>query len=381
MARVLRTLVSYKRGLMDKNIRHLRKVSLGGVDIISAAIVRSFRRYGFQGIVYGIDESEAIKHSWAAGIVTDGGCDCHIGMNNCELVVLSQVCGGSRERLETLLEIADPGTIILDCSSVKGHEEAVFAASGRKDVHYVGFHLVNDLPGGLKLSDATPYFFDHKALILTPRTKADYPAYHMLAEMFRSAGANVISMSPQAFHMRIAETEYVPDLFDIIQLETVLGDDSDEKIQSEYLGVRLTRRLKRLTDLHHSSWYDAMQGCQEPIDRLLEQAQRAIAVMRKELRAGTLRKHVSEMLELGEHLSETPDDPAAKELVVMTNGDPKTIQRIAKALAEAKLAIGGLEPLIGNTNGAYKLIMGSGVERDRAAQVLASAGIEIETTD
>ncbi len=84
---------------MDKNILHLRKICLGGVDVISAAIVRSLRRYGYRGTIYGIDESEAIKHSWAAGIVTDGSCDCHVGMHNCELVILSQSCINSRERL------------------------------------------------------------------------------------------------------------------------------------------------------------------------------------------------------------------------------------------------------------------------------------------
>jgi prephenate dehydrogenase len=366
---------------MDKNILHLRKVCLSSVDVVSAAIVRSFRRYGYRGTIYGIDESEAIKRSWAAGIVTDGSCDCHVGMHSCELVILSQSCINSRERLATLLEIAEPETIILDCSTVKGHEEDVFSASGRHDVHYIGFHLVNELPAGLTLNDATPFFFDHKALILTPRDKQDYPAFHKLAEVFRTVGANVIAMSPKMFHLRLAETEYIPDLLDLIQLETVLGEEGEEKIQAEYLGVRLNRRLQHLTGLHQGSWYDAMHGCQEPIDQLLEQAQNAIKQLREDLRSGTLRARVAEMLHLGEHLSKGIDTSNSLELFVVTRGDSKVIQHIAQVLAQARLKISELQPLPGNTNGAYKLTMGTAQDRERATQVLASAGIEIETTD
>jgi hypothetical protein len=75
------------------------------------------------------------------------------------------------------------------------------------------------------------------------------------------------------------------------------------------------------------------------------------------------------------------DEVVKQELLVMTGGDPKILERISVVLAEARLAIENLHRMSGDTNGAFKLVMKSDSDKQRAVQLLQGAGIEVLTVD
>ena len=366
---------------MEKKFTDVRKVCLVGVDTLTAAISRMLRRRGFRGTVYALDASIHVKLAWAAGIATNGGESYEDALRQCDLIVLSHYAKDYGERLLDVLVRVESDSVILDMSSVKGHEDAVVEDSHRTDVRYVGFHQMSEVALDMPLEKVNEFYFDHKAIILTPRTKEDYPSYRLLADMFELSGAHVIAMSPQDFHRRLALLNFVPDLLDLIELELALGDSVDEHISVEYLGPRLHKRLEELAERHQTEWYNAMRGCGSPLGTLLNEFSRRIESIQSTLLRGDLRNRVTDLLERCDYLIGAKDVEVKQELLVMTGGDTKILERISVVLAEARLSIDTLHRMSGDTNGAFKLVMKSDTDKQRAAQLLQGAGIEVLTVD
>ncbi len=366
---------------MELKLSDMRKIALGGVDTITTAIALSLKRSGFKGAIYGVDNSSVVTQAWNNGCVTDGGTDWHEALRHCRLVVLSRNTPDPIERLTTILELAEPNTIILDATAVKGHEEAAMESSGRKDVHYVGFHLVNEPKHETTENKPSHFFFDGKAIVLTPHVRADYPAYKVMEAVLQSVGATVIAMSPQAFHERLAMLDFVPDLLEFLELEAVLASTSAEKISAEYLGSRLHDRLKRLAGLHETSWHESLLGTRTHVDSLLANIQLSIQTLREDLLNATFKERVTAVLAKGDYLQKQAIDANRDEIIVMTSGDPKVMERIAKLLAESRVVVSKLELMQGKTDGAYKIRLDSEANRNKAASLLKAAGIKVEFKD
>jgi len=363
---------------MIAQLSDIRRVCLLGLDPVVASLSMILKRSGFRGQVYGVDDTALVKQAWQHGCINDGGTNAAAGIKSAELIILSRSCANPRDRLAEALDQAQPDSIILEASTVKGHETVVFESSSRTDVHYVGFHMVQDDPALLNSCNPSPFFFESKAIILTPRIRADYPAYKILADALEKAGGTVIAMSPQAFHERVALMEFIPDLMDFLELEVALTSSTDDKITSEYLTTRLKDRLFRMVDLHESSWHDALNGTRHAVDKQLQAVEEAVKSLRNDIRTGNLKNRVASLLVQAEHLHVQGAAPVQQELVVITEGDPKVMERISKALAEAKVNIDRIEQLKGDTNGAYKLHLTDASTCARAACALKAAGIETE---
>ncbi len=366
---------------MDYTFTDLRKVCLVGVDTITSAFALSIKRAGYSRIIYGVDEPSQVKYALACGSATEGGQSYQVGLRGSNLIVLSRICREPAERLANILEAADPHSIVLDSSAVKGHEEAVFEASGRKNVHYVGFHIVQDQLRDPSELNPSQFFFDSKAVILSPRNRKDYPAYKMIAKILESSGAKAIAMSPQDFRKRIATLEFMPDMLDFLALEAVMQGSPEEKIPVDYLGERLIKRLKRFAGLNGSSWCEAVAGTQDHLDELLELIEASLKSLRQDIHHGKLKERVNAVLEQGEYVQQEDTSTSDRELIVITGGVTSVKQKIAMALVGARISLGNLEELRGKTNGAYKLRLDNVAERDRATEALRAAGIEVELTD
>lgn len=366
---------------MDPKLSEIRKIALGGVDTITSAISLALKRAGFKGAAYGIDETSVVAHAWNNGSVTDGGPDWQEGLKHSNLIVLSREAKDCKTRLALALELAEPNAIILDASNVKGHEEDIVKASGRTDVFHVGFHLLNEQHVDLTNMKMSHFFFDGKTIILTPRSRTDLPYYKMLAIAFESVSAKVIPMYPQAFHERLAMLDYVPDLLEFLELEAVLASTSPDKISAEYLGNRLYERLKRLAELHHTSWHESLLGTRPYIDSLLANIQLSIQTVREDLLAATFKDRVASVLAKGDYLRRQTIDAASDEIIVETNGDSLVMQRIAKLLSESRVVVTKLEELKSNSDGQYKLRLESKEHRNKAVTLLKSAGIKVEFKD
>jgi hypothetical protein len=366
---------------MEIRLANIHKITLGGIDTTTCAISLAMKRAGFRGGVYGIDDSEQVNQAWKRGCISDGGGDCHAGMKSAELIVLSQEGGDPRDRLATLLELAEPGSIVLDTTRIKGHEDSVFESCGRDDVRHVGFHIVQDTLKTDHSENLSNFFFDGKAIVLTPRVKADYPAYRMISDVFETVGANVIAMSPSDFRDRYALLEAIPDLLDLIQLEEVFRVTADDAITGEFLGVRLGNRVRRLRQLQDKSWFESFSGATACVVNHLANIENSIASLRKTLTEETVKARAAEVLRQSARVVRDVEIAKTCQLIVTTAGDTAVKQRIAKALAQSQVVIQRLDEMIGTNGDAFKLELRTEEERDKAAQSLRAAGINIEIID
>ena len=370
-----------QEGIVDPKLNDLRKIALGGVDSITSAIVLSLKRAGFKGALYGVDSAAVITQAWNNGCVTDGGTEWKDALPNCKLVVLSRQSRNFRARLAKVLELAEPDTIILDASSVKGYAEDVIVASGREDIRHIGFFLVHEQDHANEDTKPSHFFFDGKTIILTPRSRTDLAAFKMLSTAFDTCGAKVIPMYPQAFYERLAMLDFVPDLLEFLELEAVLASTSADKITAEHLGQRLYARLKRLAELHQSAWHDSLIGTRSQIDCLLANIQLSIQTVREDLLAGSFEARVASVLAKGDYLHQQTIEAASDEIVVATKGDSQIMQRIARLLSESCVVVTKLEELKQDSEGTYKLRLESKEHRNKAVSLLKSAGIKVEFKD
>ncbi|MCB1060848.1 MAG: prephenate dehydrogenase/arogenate dehydrogenase family protein [Calditrichaeota bacterium] len=366
---------------METKLKNLSKITLGGIDTITSAISLALKRAGYRGAIYGIDEPDSVSYGWRRGCITDGGGDCHVGMKGSELIVLSREGGDPRDRLATLLELAEPGSIVLDATRVKGHEDSVFESNGRTDVHHVGFHVVQDILRDEPGATPSDFYFDGKSIILTPRVKADYPAYRMFAEIFELVGAQVIAMSPNDFRDRYSLLEVIPDLLNLLQLEEVFRSMSAEEVSGDFLGSRVVGRVRRLRNLQDKAWCESFIGTSEFVTKHLANIESSIASLRNSLSEQTVRAKANEVIRKSSHIAADVKPDCCCEVIVTTAGDVSVKQKIARALAESQVVIKKLEEMSGTNGEAFKLQMNNEADRKKAVQSLRAAGIKIELTD
>ncbi|RQV98931.1 prephenate dehydrogenase/arogenate dehydrogenase family protein, partial [bacterium] len=187
-----------------ESLREVKKICLVGVDEVVANLVVALRRTGFRGRTHAVTNSAQLKRAWGIGVANDGSERLEEGLEDAQLIVMSFSLEDSSERLASILENADPGAIIVDLSHTKAYVARIFEEVGREDVRYVGIRLVDSLEISDVLTRTDPFFFDSKALILTPREKGDLDAYALLSEALESIGAQVIALSPMAHDQLLA---------------------------------------------------------------------------------------------------------------------------------------------------------------------------------
>ncbi|MBL0063399.1 MAG: hypothetical protein IPP40_18435 [bacterium] len=160
------------------------------------------KRSGFKGAICGVDNSSTITQAWNNGCVTDGRNRLENALANCKLVVLHAVTRFNPAPNCEYWSLPNLNTIILDATAVKGHGEATMdCSSGREDIR--SLCRIPPCKRTRPRDDrrqTIAFFFDGKAIILTPHSRR-LPCLQGVGGLrSRSFGARVIAMDPQAFH-------------------------------------------------------------------------------------------------------------------------------------------------------------------------------------
>lgn len=359
-----------------ESLREVKKICLIGVDEVVANLVVALRRTGFRGRTYAVTSSTQLKRAWEIGVANDGSENLQEGLDEAQLIVMSFSLEDSSERLTSVLDNADPGAIIVDLSHTKGYIAKIFEEIGRTDVRYVGIRLVDSLEVSEVLSRTDPFFFDSKALILTPREKEDLDAYALLSEALESIGAQVIALSPMAHDRLLANYVHLPRVATLAVLEQVYAQNSGDSLRPGIMGKELTAQLEQMMDLHHSRWSDELEPVKklvsDGIDLLVERLQ----LIKRDLLDAGLEERLTNLLTGASMTLERAAEARIPRLVVIAEDNLKTLEKVSTLLANAHLVINDLERADRPGAPAYKLTMNTNEDRDEAIQLLKTAGIQ-----
>jgi prephenate dehydrogenase len=359
-----------------ESLREVKKICLIGVDEVVANLVVALRRTGFTGRTHAVAPTAQLRRAWDIGVANDGSENLEDGLRDAQLIVLSFTLKDSSQRLASILENADPGSIIVDLSHTKGYVPKIFEDSGREDVRYVGIRLIDSLEISEVLTRTDPFYFDSKTLILTPRGKADLDAYGLLSQALESIGAQVIALSPIAHDRLLANYVHLPRVMTLAVLEQVYANNSGDSLRPGIMGKDLVAQLEQLVDLHHSRWSEELEPVKklvcEGIDLLVERLQ----LIKRDLTNKGLGERMNQLLANASLTLERAAEADEPRLVVIAEDNLKTLEKVSKLLANARLVINDLERADRPGAPAYKLTMKTNADRDDAVSLLKSAGIQ-----
>ena len=359
-----------------ESLREVKKICLIGVDEVVANLVVAFRRTGFTGRTHAVTKTCQLKRAWEIGVVNDGSERLDDGLKEAQLIVLSFSLQDSSERLASILEKADPGAIIVDLSHTKGYVSRIFEESGREDVRYVGIRLVDSLEISDVLSKPDPFFFDSKALILTPRDKEDLDAYALLSQALESIGAQVIALSPMAHDRLIANYVHLPRISTLAVLEQVYATNSGDSLQPGFMGKELTAQLEQMMDLHHSQWSEELTPVKEMVCEGIDLLVERLQLIKQDLKGKGLEDRLTNLLTSASMTLQCAVKAKEPRFVVIAKDNLKTMEQVSKLLANAHLCISDLERTNHPDAPAYKLTMNTNEDRDDAVKLLKCAGIQ-----
>jgi prephenate dehydrogenase len=353
-----------------------RRVCLVGLDRVIGSFAMGLRRIGFRGSLVAVADGKIVNRAWKLGLINDGHQDLEKALVGADLVMLSGVSARGADLFPKVLQLADENAIISEMTRIKRDVHRQFEQSGRNDLHYVGFRLLGEVENESDYSKADRFFFERRSVILTPRGKAGLDAFSRLQSALKRMGAAVIAMSPQAHDRILAQVSQVPHLAVMAILRRIYETGTDVEITPQMLGGWLVEELNELARLKESGWTrdvsDNVELVQQGLDDLIAQLER----VKGEIAAGSIGRVLDDLLTRTGDIVQKQVAAPHSELILTANGDLKAAEQAAKILAKARITICSLDRIEDAEPGTFRLALQSVEERDRAAGLLRSAGLE-----
>lgn len=136
--------------------------------------------------------------------------DLHSAVEDADLIVLCTPLLQMRPLAQKMLKAIKPGAIVTDVGSVKASVvrelEPIFSWAG---AHFVGSH---PMAGGEKMgvSAARADLFRDAVCVVTPTRKTQKQALHKIESLWKSVGARVMRLSPDAHDRLVSRSSHLP---------------------------------------------------------------------------------------------------------------------------------------------------------------------------
>ena len=312
------------------------------------------------------------------GLIHYGYQDLVHAVPGAELIMLASHAGEAGIQLKDVLEWADDGSTISEMTRVKGNVDAVFEASRRSEVHYVGFRLLGDVANEDDVQLSNRFFFEDKTVILTPRCKQDLEAFASLQDVMRRLGSTVIAMSPQVHDTLLAHLSQVPKAAIVAILQRVFDGDADIKVAPQMLGKGLIEQLRQLAAMRRRGWVEDLSANRELVLKGLDEVLERLQRVRADIQNGTLGKELDSLIERAGAVLKLDGSDECTDLVLVAGEDATVAQKTAEVLANAHITIQTLVKMGHAESGTYRLNVKSAAERDRAVILLREAGMDVE---
>lgn len=184
-----------------------------GVGLIGGSLARALRRADAVGTITGVGRSlEQLEKARALGVIDRIETDAARAVAGADVVVLCVPLLAMEDLLRTIAPALEPGTVVTDAGSAKG---SVVEAARR----HLGDRLADFVPGhpiaGTEKSGVEASFaglYDDRLVILTPLPETSPASAGRIEQMWRAAGAEVVSMDVERHDRVLAATSHLPHM-------------------------------------------------------------------------------------------------------------------------------------------------------------------------
>jgi len=247
---------------MNKRI-HLTII---GVGLIGGSFARAVRAAGMVEHITGCGRNrENLQRAVELGVIDDYYLDIKEAVKNADVIFIATPVGSFKDILYQIKDALKDGAIITDGGSTKGSViEAAESVFDELPANFVPGHpIAGTENSGVEASFATLYQ-DHR-VILTPLAYTSPEALEVVAKLWKSTGAQVVSMEPHHHDQVLAATSHLPHLLAFSLVNTLTTLDERREI-FEYAAGGF-KDFTRIASSDPSMWQDI---CLANKDALLE---------------------------------------------------------------------------------------------------------------
>lgn len=189
-----------------------KKMTLIGIGLIGASIAQAARRHGLvDEIVAVARQRSTLDEARSIDLADDYMSNAAEAVKGADLVILCTPVGAFERVMQSISAHLEPGAILTDVGSVKGHVHKVLRPLLPDGVHLVPGHPMAGTEHSGPLA-GFPELFENRWCILTPEPDVDRSAIDRLADFWRAMGSNVDEMSADHHDLVVAITSHVPHL-------------------------------------------------------------------------------------------------------------------------------------------------------------------------
>lgn len=257
------------------------KVTVLGVGLIGASFALAIREKGLCRHIAGSGRNENnLVRAKEMGIIDSYDLDPGAACTGSDLVLLSAPVGAFTDLVRKCSASLKSGAIITDAGSVKGSLVRDIEDLLPDHVSYIGGHpIAGSDRSGIDSSNAD--LFKNAKCILTPTEKSDATALKMVMDVWKSLGAQVITMDPVEHDRIYGAVSHLPHVIAYALMNTVSDIDP---AYLEFCGQGF-KDTTRIASSSPEMWRDICMLNRENVIEMLSLFQKNLELFCRYLRA------------------------------------------------------------------------------------------------
>lgn len=265
---------------------HFRKLALIGIGLIGSSIALAARRQGLVEVISIATRQQAtLDEARELGLGDIYTLDAAEAVRGADLVIICTPVGAYESVMRAIAPALEPGAILSDVGSVKGHVVKTLAPLVPAGVSLIPGHPI----AGTEYSGPSAGFaelFAGRWCVLTPAGDVDATQTEKLAAFWRAMGSQVEVMEAGHHDMVLAITSHIPHLVAYNIVGTVA--DLEAATQSEVIKFSASgfRDFTRIAASDPVMWRDVFLTNRDAVLEMLGRFSEDLSVLQRAVRTG-----------------------------------------------------------------------------------------------
>jgi len=265
---------------------HFRKLALIGIGLIGSSIALAARRQGLVEVIsIATRKQETLDEARELDLGDSYTLDAAEAVRGADLVIICTPVGAYESVMRTIAPALEPGAILSDVGSVKGHVVKTLAPLVPAGVSFIPGHPL----AGTEHSGPAAGFaelFAGRWCVLTPGPEVDPARTEKLAGFWRAMGSQVESMDAAHHDMVLAITSHIPHLVAYNIVGTVA--DLEAATQSEVIKFSASgfRDFTRIAASDPVMWRDVFLTNRDAVLEMLGRFSEDLSILQRAVRTG-----------------------------------------------------------------------------------------------
>jgi cyclohexadieny/prephenate dehydrogenase len=262
------------------------KIALIGIGLIGSSIAHRVKAKGLaKTIAISTRKPETLSEAEALGLGDIYTLDAAEAVSGADLVVLCTPVGAYGAVMDQIVDALEPGTILTDVGSVKGHVHRVLGPKVPQGVHFVPGHPM----AGTEHSGPSAGFgelFENRWCMLTPEPHVSREAVERTKAFWQALGSDVELMDADHHDLVVAITSHVPHLIAYNIVGT--ADDLESVTKSEVIKFSAGgfRDFTRIAASDPVMWRDVFLTNREAVLEMLGRFLEDLSMLQRAVRVG-----------------------------------------------------------------------------------------------